>query len=147
IRDFNKFPFESIEASTFYMWSSGMPLQDYMLKKFNKDSQSEKHKKWASMGSLYAGYGIHLIKTYPLQFAEHFLWPNALKYYAPPIEFMEQYNMGKDSVDAIAQTWFGYKSNKVNNRQHDAGYVYILDFYPILTGTANVIFLCCLICF
>ena len=77
---------------------------------------------------------------YPLQFTRYFIWPNFIKYYAPPVEFLEQYNMGRDTVTNIAMGWFGYKTKKVKTAI-GGNHVYILNFYPILAGTMNILFL------
>ena len=135
-----KHPEEMLVASTVYMWDPRSPLQKYMENQFKKDSLSGPVKRWATMGPLYAAYGSWLIRKYPIAFTEHYLWPNALKYYAPPVEFLETYNMGLDSVAAIAQNWFHYKSNKVKSTFNDFK-VSSLGFYPILIGAMNVVFL------
>lgn len=147
-RDIKKFPSEDIKASTFYMWSDGMPLNDYRTLVFTerKDSISSVHKKWATMGPLYKDYGTYIIKQYPLQYMKHFLWPNIIKYYAPPSEFLEFYNGGNDSVHPWASTWFRYANVKVYSRLKDPK-AYPLEIYPILTGTMNVVLFCCLICY
>jgi hypothetical protein len=123
------------------MWSHGMPLMDYRdsLFKKAKDTAGEL-KKWASMGPLYKSYGMFIIRQYPGQFVKSFMWPNARKYYAPPVEFLEEYNGGNKYVTDQAKTWFGYKSTKVKTRMLD-GKVRVLDFYPILSGIINVVML------
>lgn len=139
-KDIKKYPFERIKAGTAYMWISHMPLQKYMSNKFKNDTTATELKKWASMGPLYAEYGSYLIRRYPLYFLKHYFLPNTLKYYAPPVEFLEQYSTGKDSVNGIAQVWFGYKSRKISNRTGTFK-VEILNFLPILAGSLNVVFL------
>lgn len=98
------------------------------------------------MGPLYKEYGTYILKQYPLQYAEHFLWPNFIKYYAPPAEFLEFYNGGHDSVAPAAKSWFHYPSRAVHARFKDPK-AYILEVYPILIGTMNVVLACCLVCF
>lgn len=145
-RDVRRFPFEALKANTAYMWSRHLPLMVHMEKQFAEDSTISSFKKWALMGPLYGDYGSFIIKQYPMKFAEHFLWPNAQNYYAPSVEFLGQYNDGRDSIAAIAQQWFRYKNREVKTRLDNAE-AYTLDFYPILTGVMNVLFLCALICF
>lgn len=145
-RDIRKHPLEGIQASTFYMWSYGMPLMKYRNNLFKKDTAAGELKKWASMGPLYQAYGIYIIKQYPMQFARYFLWPNANKYYAPPVEFLESFNSGKDSVTLVAKSWFGYKTKKLTLRMKDKK-TWVLDFYPILSGVINLVMLCCLVCY
>jgi protoporphyrinogen oxidase len=141
-----KFPQEMLVASTVYMWDPQSPLQIYMNNQFKKDSTAGPVKRWATVAPLYADYGSYLIKQYPLAFAKYYLWPNALKYYAPPVEFLENYSTGIDSVQPIAQNWFGYKTNKLKTYFKDLK-VNALDFYPVLVGIMNVIFLSTLIGF
>lgn len=145
-RDHKKHPAEAVMAGTFYMWSDGMPLFIYRNSLFRKDSTAKELKKWASMGPFYKKYGTHIISKYPIYFLKYFMWPNAIKYYSPPVEFLSEFNSGKDSVLPITQLWFRYPSLKLTTRTKDIK-VHILDFYPILTGIINVIMLCCLLCF
>lgn len=135
-------PTESQQASTFYMWSPSMPLMQYRDSIFKKanDTTASEFKKWASMGPLYRSYGIYIIKKYPLYFATYFIWPNSKKYYAPPVEFLEDYNTGKNFVTDQAMRWFGYKNKNVKVRMSN-GKVWILDFYPILSGIINIVML------
>lgn len=139
-------PQETLIANTWYMWDPISPLQIYMNKQFDKDSTAGRLKRWAAMGPLYADYGSYLIKQYPAAFTVYFMLPNLLKYYAPPVEFLDTYNMGKDSIQPIAQVWFGLKSAKVKTHFKDLK-VTILNFYPVLVGILNVVFLVGLIGF
>ncbi|MBO9571956.1 MAG: hypothetical protein J7497_07070, partial [Chitinophagaceae bacterium] len=145
-RDTKRFPIESMMASTVYMWSPGLPLMKYRDSLFSKDTSAKELKKWASMGPFYQEYGLHIIKKYPRHFLRYFIWPNANKYYAPPIEFLESYNSGKVNVTRQAKTWFDYKSDKVTTRMKGS-IVWVLDFYPFLSGGINVIMLSTLIFF
>jgi hypothetical protein len=145
-RDVKTHPVEALQASTVYMWSPGLPLYAYRDRLFKKDTTAGELRKWASMGPLYKAYGLYIIMHYPMKYARYFLWPNAMKYYAPPVEFLEIYNSGYDEVSPRAQQWFGYKSTKVRTRTKDLR-IHMLDFYPITSGIINVIMLCGLVCF
>jgi hypothetical protein len=145
-RNINKFILEKIQASTFYMWSPGLPLMKYRNSLFSKDTTATELKKWASMGPLYKSYGLTIIRKYPWKFVRYFIWPNSKKYYAPPIEFLENYNSGKTDVTEQAQSWFGYKSRNIKTRMLN-NKVWVLNFYPILTGIINVVMLFSLVCF
>lgn len=137
-RDIKKNPQEALEASTVYMWDPHLTLYKYRELQFKKDSTAPELKRWASMGPFYSDYGTYIIRQYPWYYVRHFIWPNANKYYAPPVEFLEAYNSGKDSTAPIAQKWFGYKSLRMRTRTKDLS-VSILDFYPILSGIINVV--------
>ena len=145
-RDVKRYPAEAIMASTAYMWTPTSPLYQYRNMLYTNDSTASEFKRWASIAPFYKKYGLFIIKQYPLQFAKYFLWPNAKKYYAPPIEFLEAYNSGKDSVNTVAQVWFGYNSKKVFTRTKNLK-ASSLAWCPILTGIVNVILLCSLFCF
>jgi protoporphyrinogen oxidase len=139
-KDILKHPEEMLLASTVYMWDPHSPLNKYMDEQFKKDSSVGPLKKWSSMAPLYADYGSYLIQQYPVTFLKYYLWPNALKYYAPPEEFLESYNMGRDTVTDIAQIWFNYKSKKVQTAFKDLK-VNSISFLPILSGIMNIVFL------
>jgi hypothetical protein len=145
-RNVKTHPIERVKASTYYMWSQGLPLFRYRDSLFKRDSTASELKKWASMGPLYKDYGIHIISTYPLHHLRHFILPNFLKYYAPPVEFLSKYNSGKDSVSPIAQIWFEYKSPKLSTRMNSKN-ARELDFYPILAGITNIVFVASIISF
>jgi protoporphyrinogen oxidase len=126
--------------SFFYLWSGRGPLIQYLDRQYKKDSTTPYFKRWASEGPLYTQYALYLIKRYPLQFVENFIWPNAIKYAAPPTEFLGQYNMGSDSVKKLAKDWFNYKSRKV--QQHDKkkkDNFSATEWFPILGPLANIL--------
>jgi hypothetical protein len=146
-KDFTKFPTEGALASTFYMWSPRLPLFKYRDRLF-KDNTNEatELKRWASMGPFYKSYGIYMIKLYPWHYIRFFIWPNITKYYAPPIEFLEYYNAGQDSVGLVAAIWFKYKSRKISTRMKSLK-INTLDFFPMLAGVINLVMLCNLTCY
>ena len=137
-RDTKKFPTEALIASTAYMWTEWMPLTKYRNGLFAKDTSAKELKKWASMGPFYREYGLHIIKKYPSYYFRHFIWPNSQKYYAPPVEFLENYNSGSIGVTRQAQRWFGYEEPRVRTRI-GYGKIWVLDYYPILSGIINVL--------
>jgi hypothetical protein len=146
-RDIKKHPQEALEASTVYMWTPGLPLWKYRDSVVFKNYPNvPEYQKWASMGPFFKKYGIYIIKKYPWHFVTHFIWPNAQKYYAPPVEFLERYNTGRDSVEWSGRIWFNYSSSKIYSRFKNND-VWILSFYPILSGLINVVMLCTLICY
>ncbi|MFX1707386.1 hypothetical protein PV783_25680 [Chitinophaga sp. CC14] len=137
-RDIRTHPVEALVASTVYMWDPRSPLSIYMEGQFKGDSTASALKKWATVAPIMKDYGTFLIKAYPSEFAKHYLIPNAVKYYAPPVEFLDHYSTGIDSVNETAKVWFDYKSTKLRSYFKDYS-VTTLDFYPVLTGTMNVI--------
>lgn len=136
-----KHPEEKMLASTVYMWTPTAPLRQYMHLKLKLDTISKmEFKCWSAMAPLYKEYGTYIIKTYPLTFIRYYIIPNVVKFYSPPLEFLEYYSTDKDIVSPIAQKWFEYKSNKVSTIFKDFK-VDILNYFPILVGTMNILFL------
>lgn len=145
-RNVAKYPQEAVMAGTFYMWRNNSPLYKYRNFTFRKDTSASDLKMWAAMAPFYREYGSYLIRQYPRHFVRYFLWPNANKYYAPPVEFLSLYNSGKDSIAEIIQFWFQYKTRKVYNR-FGGHNVQVLDFYPIFSGVINMIILATIFCY
>ena len=145
-RNTEKYPSEAIMASTYYMWSPSLPLFNFRNLLYKKDTTSSELKKWAMIAPFYKRYGIYIITHYPKYFLKYYIWPNAIKYYTPPVEFLGSYNSGRDDVAPIAQIWFHYKSRKVFTRAKPVEKV-ILGYYPIISGTVNAILFFCLISF
>lgn len=143
-RNTKEHPQEMLIASTVYMWDSVSPLRIYMNKQFIHDSTKGELTRWASVAPLYNEYGAELIKTYPEAFINYYIWPNFLKFYVPPVEFLEYYSTNVDTVPIEAKQWFWFKNNKLTHRTKEMK-VTIFSYYPIFSAAINVIYLT--ICF
>lgn len=124
----------------YYLWDFKSPLRKYMEQRWQGDSTTLFFKKWASVGPLYGAYGRYLILKHPWPFITQYLWPNFLRYYAPPSEFMGIYNMGNKVVDPIAVTWFGWKTNKVVSNVSTSR-IAIADIFTIVFPIVNLVFI------
>jgi hypothetical protein len=126
------------EPGVYYMWDFKSPLLLYFFK--HKDKKLKYFEQWAQLAPVYRNYGRWLIKQHPLSFIKHYVWPNLLRYYAPPAYFMGMYNTGKTTTDQIAVTWFNWKSNQLptrfNNRE-----IHIMILFPHLLAILNPSFL------
>lgn len=129
----------------FYLWNDNGPLIQYMNRSWMKDTTVGYFQKWASEAPLYASYGTHLIREYPMQFAKAFLLPNAERWAVPPVEFIGDYNMGKDSVGKVAKAWFNYKSARIKKGHITDRLMLFNHCYPIFAALANTFFLLSLI--
>lgn len=145
-KDVDRHPEETLMASTVYMWAPNSPLTLYMEKQFKGDSTIKPFRKWATVAPFMEEYGSLIIRKYPREYIKYYLVPNALKYYAPPVEFLDSYSTGIDSVQPIASVWFNYRSNKLKTYFKDYR-VKVLDFFPVLTGTMNIVLVFSLISF
>jgi hypothetical protein len=134
------------EVAVYYLWDFNSPLRVYMSQLYPKLSDEEFFYKWATFAPLYASYGRFLIKQYPREYINYYLWPNFLKYYAPPAKFMSAYNMKGETVEPIVMKWFGWKSNKLpayfKNRE-----IKITAPFPVLFATINLLFILGLLSF
>jgi hypothetical protein len=129
------------EAGTYFMWAPSLPLVVYKENEFKtKDSSATGFKKWASMGPLYSSYGSCIIQKYPMHYLRYFVLPNSLKYFFPPVEFLENYNGGQTTVLESATKWFGYTNNQVKTKMKN-GKVWVLQYYPFLASITNLILL------
>lgn len=120
----------------YYLWYG--PLPKYLEIVAKKDSMNSNFVRYAQLGSLYQDYGIYLIKRHPFDFVRHYILPNMYNSYAPPNEFLGMYNMKTDSVEQVAQSWFGYKSGKVRSYSKE---VRLFKYLPTAVGMLNVAFL------
>ncbi|SJZ74054.1 hypothetical protein SAMN04488128_1011418 [Chitinophaga eiseniae] len=135
-----KYPEVMLDVNAFYMWSPISPLRMYMKNKFERDTVSSEFKKWSVVAPLYKEYGMFLMKNYPKKFATEYVWPNFIKYYAPPVEFLGMYGYKVDTVMSVVNTWFDFKEKKLNSRFKDYS-VRTLESYPIICGTMNAVFI------
>jgi hypothetical protein len=126
------------DLSYYYQYDKSSPLYTYMNRSFLKDSANSL-KRWALMGTMYRAYGIYLIKQHPGAFFKYFILPNLAYFYTPQIELIGDYNMGKDSIDNLAVSWFGLKNTKVS--QQKGFQTGITDYYPIIFALINAVFL------
>lgn len=127
------------ELGIYYLWDDKAPLKLYMADKYKRDSTTHYLKRWASVSNFYGQYGTWLIKQHPGAFLRYYIWPNFINYYSPPTEFLGIYNMGSDTVDPGAISWFGYKSNKVHHFSKNKNII-VTQFFPLLLAMINVIF-------
>lgn len=125
------------ELGIYYLWDDHAPLKEYLIARYRKDSVTDGYKRWSSMGPIYSAYGGWLIGKHPLVFIGHYLLPNIVNYYVPSPEFMNIYNMGKDTVEDLAKFWFNYKTNKVTVPNKQIGF---MDSYPIALAIINLVF-------
>lgn len=130
----------------YYLWDQKSPLVTYGMNKWKDDLKTPYFTKWASMGPLYGAYGRLLITEHSGLFLKHFVWPNLLRYYNPPPNFMAMYNLGDTRVDSIAVTWFNWKNNQLPSRLPDKN-IYLMIFFPTLLAIINPLFIASMLLF
>ena len=128
------------EIGVYYFWDYKSPLFKYMKNHWRKNPKSHYFQQWAAVAPLYAAYGRYLLARHPGPFMQHYIWPNLVRYYAPPAYFMEYYNMLKPSADSIAVTWFNWTNNQLPVRSKDRQ-IHLIGFFPNLLAILNPLFL------
>jgi len=134
------------EVAIYYFWDFKSPLRIYMDNAWKGDTVTGFLERWASMAPLYAAYGRYLVLRHPQLYLRHYLWPNFLKYYAPPAKFMGIYNMGGDRVSALTAQWFRWKSTKVSSFFKDKQLLFTEGF-SVISAIVNLLFVVCFIAF
>jgi len=117
----------------YYLWSG--PLREYVKLRWKNDTITPYFKQWATVAPLYAEYGQYLIRKHPAAYFKYFILPNAENYSVPPPEFLNVYNMGRDTVNSIAQQWFGYKSTRIKRVSKDISF---MTYLPTLQTIVNI---------
>ena len=130
------------QLGIYYLWNDHAPLKQYLALRWKKDTVTDGFKKWAVMGPIYSAYGSWLIRQHPMDFIRYYIWPNMISYYVPKTEFLGIYNMGKDSVENMAQFWFAYKTPRIMSRNK---IITAVNIYPTLLAIINVLFIFSLI--
>jgi len=130
------------DNTVYYLWDEKAPLKVFAnSKKWEGDSGSiGGFNHWAAMGPLYRDYGRYLILQHPKAFVKYFIWPNLVSYYAPPVGFMGEYNLGSRSVAPIVAVWFGWRSNKVRTCFKDSDII-VVRYFSVIWGVSNLVFL------
>jgi protoporphyrinogen oxidase len=140
-----KFTTEDTVAAHFYLWSPNSPLAQYLMLEWEKDRTTPYFKRWASEGPLYMDYGSWLIRKYPWAFVTSVLFSNVERFAIPPAEFLQIYNMGKDSVQPLAKDWFNYKTPKVKNLNNIKARIGVMKWYATFAALGNALLIICLI--
>jgi len=128
------------QLGIYYLWDEKAPLKQYLMIKYKGDSTTPYLKRWARQAPIYSQYGAWLIKQYPIEFAEFYLLPNLINYYAPSPEFLGTYNMGADTVDPGGVKWFRYKTNKVHGFSKDKN-IQLTSIFPPMLAIINIFFI------
>jgi hypothetical protein len=129
-----------------FLWKPESPLVQYLTRHFKGQPKTanEYFRQWASYGPLYGSYGMYLTKRYPMEYVQYHLWPNFVRYYVPPAEFLDEYNMRRDTLDKVGSDWFHVKKVPIRSATKD---IYVIKPYPYIQAFTNLLFLLSFIAF
>jgi hypothetical protein len=129
------------EVAIYYLWNFKSPLRIYMDRESQllKDSNAVFLEKWALVAPLYAEYGRYIIVNHPNEFLKYYTWPNLIKYFVPPANFMDSYNMGSNKVNKTIARWFGWKNQDLPLRFKSKA-IQITSVFAELNAVINLVY-------
>jgi hypothetical protein len=139
-------PRPDAEVGIYYFWDFHSPLRVYMAQQWEKDTVTDFLTRWVSMGPLYADYGKYMVQRHPWLYLRYYMWPNFVKYYAPPAKFMGFYNLGEERVAPMTAQWFGWNDTKIHSYFKDRK-INVTAPFSIISAIINILFVCCFIAF
>jgi hypothetical protein len=138
LRKLGHLPYQDI--GVYYLWDLKSPLVTFGKTQWKDKPATPYFTKWAYMAPLYGKYGRWLIQEHPGLFLKHFVWPNLIRYYKPPPNFMDMYNLGSRNVDSSAMTWFNWKNTLLPSRRADPT-IYVMTYIQTLLAIINPLFI------
>lgn len=133
LRNLNQSP---VSSGIYYLWYG--PLRQYSGNTQKVRTGTPNFKKWASVAPLYGEYGRYLIQSHPADYIRYYILPNTISYAVPPVEFLNQYNMRRDSVGDQVKNWFSYKTKHI---KFYAKEIKMLNGHSVLAALINVCFI------
>jgi hypothetical protein len=101
------------EVANYFIRHPEAPLKQYMARHYQPKNDYESVAAWGKSAVVFDQYGKFLIKRHPLAYARYYLLVNTKNYFIPPLEKLEIYNLGEDSMWVEGQYWLNYSSPKV----------------------------------
>ena len=129
--------FPDTAATAFYMWHVNSPLKKYM--SVYPHRKSYYFGTWTALGPLYSKFGQTIILQKPLTYLQHFVLPNTKAYFFPPLEIYDTYMEDRDTIPAVAQKYFHYKTTKTPPH-HPAIYAAVFRPMQYLFTATSIIF-------
>jgi len=130
----------------FYIRQPDAPLKKYYRHYARHNKEATEFEIWSNVGSVFGTFGSTVIRKNPAKFAQFYLLPNMQNYFLPPLEKLEEYNLGMDKVYPEAIDWFHWKSGEVTSvSKTEQGTVLFL--FPAVFMLVNIISMISLIIF
>ncbi|MDO6433887.1 DUF6020 family protein [Flavitalea sp. BT771] len=102
-------------TGNYFIRQSEAPLKQYLFKHYSLTNQQDIVIGWGKASAVFSQYGSYLIKHNPSAYIRDYMWLNAKNYFITPLEKLEVYNLGQDSVEEIAGLWFNLKGLKTKS--------------------------------
>lgn len=128
-------------VGNFFIREPVSPLKQYMEKHYAVTDGYSGVAAWGKASPVFEEFGKTIIKNNFSAYVRNYMLLNAKNYFAPPLEKLEVYNLGLDSIENIAIYWFDFKHNRVQSvSRHLQGSVlyifvplfFILNLYMLI---------------
>ncbi|GEO11687.1 hypothetical protein SAE01_41830 [Segetibacter aerophilus] len=140
--DTTKQTFPDSGATAVFMWHINSPLKKYMTVYPRRSNYY--FKTWNAVGPIYNNFGKAVILQNPGSYVKHFVVPNLKAYLFPPLEMYETYMEDHDTIAAVAQRYYHYKSNK-SPKHHPILYAVAFEPMRYISIIINLVFILCYI--
>lgn len=127
-------------VANFFIRQPEAPLKQYMVKHCTIEGYGSEVRAWGKVSPVFGEYGTWLIRRYPWAFCRYYMLLNTKNYLFPPLEKLEMYNLGDDSMRPIAGFWFDHPELRVKSPSKGLQ-GYLLLVYPSLFAVLNLYFL------
>jgi hypothetical protein len=124
----------------FFIQYNKSPIKRYFFSVYPFQNEADEVAAWGKASADLEQYGKALILSHPISFTRYFVLPNAVNYLYPPLEKLEVYNLGSDSIEPAAAQWFGYDDLRVTSVSKDVQGL-ILTPFPWLFLLLNLVLL------
>lgn len=131
-------------VANFYIREPKSPLKQYLNSYDSSLTDAEYMENWTKATVPFKEYGTYIMKNYPGSYVKYFVGINLRHYFFPPLEKLEEYNIGRDKVGGMAVTWFNYKSPQIKVYSKDAQKT-VLKLFPTIFFFLNVCFVASLL--
>jgi len=124
----------------FFLQYPMSPLKVYLLRHYHFGPGAGAVIAWGKASADFEPFGRYLIASHPWSFVRYFVLPNTRNYIVPPLEKLEKYNLGQDSIGGMAVEWFDLPTPRVRvvSKDMQSSFLFLL---PWLFGVANLAFI------
>jgi hypothetical protein len=126
-------------VANYFIRQANAPLKQYLHQHYAIHDEYDNLVAWGKVSPIFSQYGTSLIRRYPLSFAQHYLLVNTKNYFLPPLEKLELYNLGQDSIWHRGQNWFSLSTPKIRVCNKYLQGLVLLP-YPLLFLLLNLFF-------
>jgi hypothetical protein len=126
-------------VGNFFIKESRSPLKYYFARRYPAQNLYSYVTGWGKASADFDQYGSYIISAHPAAFIHFFAIPNLINYLKPPLEKLELYNLGNDTVNSLPMQWFDLPGPKVHAISQTLQGS-ILFLYPSIFFALNVLF-------